>query len=275
MGRFRGAVWDPITGSGGPFTGGPLKVVWHKTQGATLAGARSAYRTNRSDPQYTVHKDGINQHIDDSLAGRSLRNASGGVQTNFDGAIQIEVVGFSGVTMDAATMDNCIRLAKYLETKGIPWVWPEGRPPMSSALGYGLYTGERHNNVWDTIGGHYGHSQVPENTHWDPAWTDIEWWVLNEKMGAVSAPDLRTRGIMYTPALALPNIAAEMTPPDGRGVWVLGTNGAVYSFGGAPYHGGMNGSPHFVGRVAKNFIRSDDGRYIIEATSGETYGPEF
>jgi hypothetical protein len=29
--------------------------------------------------------------------------------------------------------------------------------------------------VWDGTGGHYGHSQVPENTHWDPAYTDAEW----------------------------------------------------------------------------------------------------
>jgi hypothetical protein len=32
---------------------------------------------------------------------------------------------------------------------------------------------------WETTPGHYSHSQVPENTHWDPAYTDDEWWQLH------------------------------------------------------------------------------------------------
>lgn len=176
------ADWDPISGSPGRFTGGPLKVVWHKTQGGSLAGARGAYRANRSDPHFTVHEHGIAQHIDTDYAARALRNASGGVQTNFDGPIQVEVVGWSGTTMPNATAANVRRLRAWLrDERGVPEGWPMGRPPQTAQDGYGLNTGHRDSNTWDSVGGHYGHSQVPENTHWDPAWTDEEWALITEE----------------------------------------------------------------------------------------------
>jgi hypothetical protein len=170
------AAWDPITGPAGAFTGGPKKVVHHKTQGSTLAGARAAYRANRSDPHFTVHPDGVHQHVDTAYASRALRNASGGVQTGRDGAIQIEVVGFSGSTAPAATLGHLLALLVWLrDAEGVAPVWPMGRPPTTAEAGYGLNTPHRNAAVWDRTGGHYGHSQVPENTHWDPAYTDAEW----------------------------------------------------------------------------------------------------
>lgn len=164
MARCPFAVWDPISGSPGEFKGGPKKVVHHKTQGSTLTGARQAYKNNRSDPHFTVHENGTNQHIDTAYAARSLRNAVGGVQTNFDGAIQIETTGFSGVTMSPKTATHLVRLLQWLRSaEGVPWVWPSGRPPKTSTDGYGLDNGDRHAASWDRQGGHYGHSQVPEN----------------------------------------------------------------------------------------------------------------
>lgn len=184
MARYPKARWDPISGSAGAYTSGPWKLVWHKTQGASLAGARSAYKADKSDPHFTVHPGGVNQHIDTGDAARSLRNEAGGVQTGRDCAIQIEIVGYSGESMDDATMNHLVALVAWIaKTHGIAWVWPEGRPPQTSAAGYGTNTGERHPVVWDGQGGHYGHSQVPENRHWDPAFTDREWWILNALCG--------------------------------------------------------------------------------------------
>lgn len=184
MALYREAVWDYISGPAGSYTGGPFKVVHHKTQGGSLSGARSAYRANRSDPHFTVHRAGVNQHVDTEAAARALRNAAGGVQTNRDSAIQIEVVGFSGVSADDATINHLVALLLWIEkTHGVPWVWPEGRPPLDSKTGYGLRTPYRNPGVWDHEGGHYGHSQVPENTHWDPAYTDREWWIINALCG--------------------------------------------------------------------------------------------
>lgn len=74
---------------------------------------------------------------------------------------------------------------------------------------------------------------------------------------------------MLMPALVLEPIVAELKSPEG-GVWLLSQNGAVYSFGGARYHGGMNGSEHFKGRMAARLEPNGQG-YTIIATSGETY----
>ena len=69
------------------------KLFTNTTEGGTAKGAFGAYKKNRSDPHFTVDDQKIYQHIDTALSARSLRNPSGGVQTNRDSALQIEVVG--------------------------------------------------------------------------------------------------------------------------------------------------------------------------------------
>ncbi|MBB2671536.1 UNVERIFIED_ORG: lysozyme family protein/DNA/RNA endonuclease G (NUC1)/V8-like Glu-specific endopeptidase [Rhizobium esperanzae] len=174
MARYPGAEWMPISGSSGSFTGGPFKIVHHTTEGSSAAGAFTAFRANRSDPHFTVDENKVYQHIDTNVAARALRNASGGVQTNRDSAIQIEVVGFAHRPKSKATLRNLGRLCRWIESKhGVPKVWPNGQPkPAKNGKDPGGHNRDAH--TWDTKGGHYGHSNVPENTHWDPAYTDDE-----------------------------------------------------------------------------------------------------
>lgn len=77
---------------------------------------------------------------------------------------------------------------------------------------------------------------------------------------------------MYTPALALEPIVAELPCPTG-GVWLLAASGAVYAFGGAPFRGGANGKDYFRGRKAARLQLHADGLYEIVATSDEKYAP--
>lgn len=219
MARYPKAKWDPITGGIGAYSSGPFKVVHHKTQGASLAGARSAYRANRSDPHFTVHALGVNQHIDTSVPARSLRNARGGVETNRESAIQIEAVGFSGESMDDPTLNNLVDLLVWIgHEHAVPWVWPEGRPPTSSQLGYGIDTGERHAAIWAGLGGHYGHSQVPENTHWDPAYTDREWWILNARCGPRPQEPGTPAPISFFEESDMEQMLVDMPPANGYGL---------------------------------------------------------
>lgn len=95
MARCPFAVWMEISGSSGSYTSGPFKIVHHTTEGSSAEGAFGAFRANRSDPHFTVDSSKIYQHINTGKAARALRNAAGGVQTNRDSAIQIEVVGFA------------------------------------------------------------------------------------------------------------------------------------------------------------------------------------
>lgn len=174
MPRCPFATWKPISGSSGTYTGGPFKIVHHTTEGSSAQGAFAAFKKNRSDPHFTVDDTTIYQHIDTNEAARALRNNPGGVQTNRDSAVQIEVVGFAHRPKTRPTLENVRRLCRWIEaTHSIPKVWPNGRPkPAVNGKDPGGHN--RNASNWDTKAGHYGHSNVPENTHWDPAYTKPE-----------------------------------------------------------------------------------------------------
>jgi hypothetical protein len=158
----------------GSYSGGPFKIVHHTTEGSTYAGAKAAFKAHKSDPHFTVAGEEIFQHIDTGLAARALRNPPGGVETNRDSAIQIEVVGFAGSAKDVTTLRSVARLCRWIESEhGVTQVWPNGRP-RQSANGQDPGGHNRNAQTWDATEGHYGHSQVPENTHWDPGYSAAE-----------------------------------------------------------------------------------------------------
>jgi hypothetical protein len=152
----------------------PYKIVHHTTEGSSAAGAFAAFAKNRSAPHFTVDETTIFQHIDTDVAARALRNAPGGVETNRASAVQIEVVGFAGTNKKAPTLKNVARLCRWLETTHqVPRVWPSGFPKTAKN---GADPGGHNRDAgnWTTKSGHYGHSQVPENVHWDPAYSRVE-----------------------------------------------------------------------------------------------------
>jgi endonuclease I len=195
------AKWDPINGPVNSYTGEPFRIVHHVTDGSTYVGARSAYVANRSEPHFTVDGGTIYQHIDTGLAARSLKNASGGVQTNRASAVQIEVVGFSGKPKNETTLRDVERLCRWIEkTHGVTQVWPNGTPlPPRNGRDPGGHN--RNAQTWRTRGGHYGHCHVPENDHWDPGYTEAE---LRIVMGQAPAVRLAadTAEAIPDPALA-------------------------------------------------------------------------
>jgi hypothetical protein len=168
------ATQHVISGSSGSNIGGPFKIVHHTTEGSSAAAAFSAFAAHRSDPHFTVDKTGVFQHIDTNVAARALRNAPGGVETNRDSAVQIEVVGFAGSRKDDATLKNVARLCRWIEkTHNVPLVWPSGYPkPAVNGGDPGGHNRDATN--WDKKSGHYGHCHVPENIHWDPAYSKVE-----------------------------------------------------------------------------------------------------
>ena len=172
---YPGAKWHPISGPSGSYTGGPFKIVHHTTEGPTAKGAFAAFAKHRSDPHFTVDETAVYQHIDTDVAARALKNADGGVQTNRDSAIQIEVVGFAQRAKSQAVLRNVARLCRWIEaTHGVPLVWPNGPPKPANSKGGDPGGHNRNAQVWDIKGGHYGHSNVPENDHWDPGYTATE-----------------------------------------------------------------------------------------------------
>lgn len=75
---------------------------------------------------------------------------------------------------------------------------------------------------------------------------------------------------MFNPPLSLQPIVAEADDPDG-GVYLLGLDGSLYAFGGAPAIRGANGQPWFDGRKGAQLESTGHGKVRITANTGETY----
>ena len=167
--RYFRAVQDPIEGwtNTGNYTDTlNLKVVWHKTVGGHYP--RATYVTGGGIPHFTIDQDGtVYQHYSLNQFSRALRNLWGGVQTNLDGAIQIELVGYPGKGSPKAQRKAMKQLSRWLFKKGVPGQWLNGAPT------YAKYMQVRQqkltNSAWSNGSGHCGHIDVPENDHWDPA----------------------------------------------------------------------------------------------------------
>jgi hypothetical protein len=179
MPRCPFATWHPLSGGVGRMNHDPAKIVHHTTEGSTAEGALSALGSAHADSHFVVGKNKAGQQvilqlIDTNEAARALRNSPGGVETNKDNAIQIEVVGFAGKAKDPATLANVANLCRWIEkTHGVARVWPNGFPKVA-VRGQDPGGHNRNADNWVHKSGHYGHSQVPENTHWDPAYTPDE-----------------------------------------------------------------------------------------------------
>jgi len=174
MPRCPFAEWMPISGGIGSFTGDQFKIVHHTTEGSSANGAFDAFRKNRSDPHFTVSNTKIYQHIDTGQAARALRHPAGTPETNRDAAIQIELVGFAGKLKDRTSLFNLARLCRWIEQQHVvARAWPMGPPP-PAASGADPGNHKRDQAIWHAHSGHYGHCNVPNNTHWDPAFAALE-----------------------------------------------------------------------------------------------------
>lgn len=168
-----GAVRDPQPGGVTMDPRLPARATWHITSdrldenGAQPPfGNVEAYLkrvmycpTIMWDP-FTGH---MVQYYPANTGGRAL------TRWNEDGLynVQVEIYFSSGVVRDGrkyATVAETpckgfTELLAWLDTLGIPRVWPMGAPTW----------GRREDtNTWNTKGGHYGHSQVPGENHVDP-----------------------------------------------------------------------------------------------------------
>jgi hypothetical protein len=168
------AEQKPISGGCGTYTGGDFKIVHHTTEGSTAAGAFDNFKLKKADPHFTVDALKVYQHIDTNVAARALRHPPGGIQTNRERAVQIEVVGFAGANKNPLTLKNVARLCRWIEaTHGVARSWPAGTPkPPHNGGDPGGHN--RDAAIWTDKSGHFGHCHVPDNVHWDPAYTPVE-----------------------------------------------------------------------------------------------------
>ncbi|WP_326812104.1 peptidoglycan-binding protein LysM [Streptomyces scopuliridis] len=150
----------------------PGRVVWHTTEsgvGNASFNAVGKYLTNvSSEPHilYDPSTDRLGQYGPLNQSARALKN-DGSTRTNRTGkvCIQIEVLGraASPFTKTWRPGTNFKALMRAIRSWGVPDVWPAGALAASYAA-----ASRRPRDTWATKGGHYGHSQIPGNDHWDP-----------------------------------------------------------------------------------------------------------
>lgn len=160
-------------------TGSDAYWVWHSYEApyqlTALNGAKSLIRAG-NEVHFTFHpiSGDIVQILPANRAGRGLVNKAGGVQTNRQGrcCIQVEVIAYAKRPwtgdLTPAGRKGLAKLIAYAKELGVPAKWPAGPPPA-----YPNGSSPRSVAVWNGPGGHFSHSQIPENTHGDPGAIDI------------------------------------------------------------------------------------------------------
>lgn len=151
----------------------PGRVVWHTTESGAGNAAFDAVgkylRQISAEPHvlYDPTTDRIGQFGPLNQSARALKN-DGSVRTNRTGkvCIQIEVLGRAATPFTATWKPgpNFRALMAAIRSWGVPDVFPMG----ALATKYGDTAAKRTESVWLSEGGHYGHSNVPGNDHWDP-----------------------------------------------------------------------------------------------------------
>jgi hypothetical protein len=176
-------AWEQVLGNnaGSMKGGGTRKLLLHTTEGSTIEGAIGAYRIHNSWPHLTVDckRRRVVQHLPFTVPARSLRNASGGVETNRQGTIlvQIEIVGSAGQPSTIGTASDLEWFGR--EVVGV--VCRQTGIPLDSSVAwtsypasYGLRAGQRlSGSRWAGYSGILGHQHAPENDHGDPGKLDI------------------------------------------------------------------------------------------------------
>jgi hypothetical protein len=165
-------------------------IVLHTTEGTSLP----TYGGGGSAPNFTAVPDFANkklkwfQHFDFDTSSRALVNKSGGVQTNTNNVVQVELVGTCdpGTHKKWGTAKHIFwpdapewalqEVAKFLawanKNHGVPLTGPSKwvAYPTSYANGGGQRMSF---DAWDKFKGICGHQHVPENVHGDPGAIDF------------------------------------------------------------------------------------------------------
>ncbi len=159
------------------YTGAPGKLIWHTMEGSI----ESCINTFKNDPSKASHlawswqKNRKVQFINTDNSAKSLRNLSGGVETNRDRAYQIELEGSWAESenwpehawkwLGEALADLWLQIGRDF---ALEWGW---KPLVGPDDGFTArvnapqrYTAAEYDNANFMM----GHCNVPENDHTDP-----------------------------------------------------------------------------------------------------------
>jgi hypothetical protein len=193
-----GITYLKSTNNGGSMTGSDNYFTWHTYECgydvSATAGARGLI-TQGTEVHFCFNPvtGELVQILPADVAGRGLVNLSGGVQTNRQGRVnlQVEVIGRASRpwTQDvtAAGRKGVAKLVDFADQWGVPRTHPNGdqgpfdkyAPTNRSVTG------------WNGPGGYFCHAQVPENDHWDHGavkFTDL--WTIADTINHPQEDDM-------------------------------------------------------------------------------------
>lgn len=245
---------------GGANMGAVEKVVWHTTE----TTGWPSYDSGMKAPHYTVRPDfGARamlwrQHFPDSVNSRAMRNDPGGVQTNLDGALQVEIVGTCDQRPDAPTwthrsdvlhswdlldwqVDGLAAFVAWANREhGVPLSAPslwlaygkDPRAPGRIPASYGDSPARMTGGTWDRFRGHCGHLHAAENAHGDPGRMPMGQILARAHALLEPTPDTEDDDMQLSDKVRLgPSAAENLGQPDGEmtveEVLVLQTAAAV------------------------------------------------
>lgn len=218
-GWYPPAIDNPAPSDAGDHLGPVTVGVLHTTESDVFYPRTGSYFGHQNYPHFTVSGMKVWQHISIRKSAKALANQAGGVQTNREGVIQIEVVGRAGNPKWSDTTKKTVRdLMRWIESQTqIPrrstvtfWAGKYGKD-VPHRMSY---------SQWTSYAGWCGHQHVPENTHYDPGAIDIAFLLGSEN------PMDRLQGAIRDKYLSLPTeirdglgmpTSSEQTCPDGRG----------------------------------------------------------
>lgn len=254
-GEYKGDLIDPNCG------------VIHTTEGTSLPtyGGGASAPNITAKPNFAKKKLEFYQHYPFNRSARALVNASGGVETNTNNVIQIELVGtcdpkhktswngakagtdyiFWPDAPDWALDDLADFLAWQYEHNGIPLSGPSTW--LAYPASYGASKARMSFSAWNAFKGWCGHAHVPENHHGDPGDLDFA------KLIALAKKKAGTSNSSGSSSSDSGTVTAKPAPP----------------FPGTQYFGPGKNNAHIT-TLGKRLVKKGYGRHY---TSGP--GPKW
>lgn len=180
-GVYPGGNFIPFISAQSPafVVGAPFRGVLHTTESTDYEPSTTTYYGHNNPPHFTVERRTggaqVYQHFSINNGSRALANEAGGVETNRQSAIQIEIAWKSNKIKDLPTdfKDDLRLLMRWIEAQtGIQ----RTAPPFFGSEAYGSGSISRMSHAkWNAYNAWCGHQHVPENIHWDPGPIDINY----------------------------------------------------------------------------------------------------
>lgn len=216
------AEWAPHARKvSGTYTGGPVKALLHATM--TPSHILPGYKNQSIAPQLTITYNTVRkvargwQHYYWTNFGKALRNTPGGVETNRDSVLQVELSGYLGANnykIPTGEFDILTAPDTYWEQVAeiVGHAWVSWRIPNVIPADW-TQSGRMTLSQWDNFSGLCAHVHAPENVNWDIPMRPEALDTLRRKIWIKPGPIITPKPVPVPVIPTLPKKPATPVPP--------------------------------------------------------------